>query len=912
LQGRSTHARQTCADLIPFRPIMLSAGSRLGAYEIGNLLGAGGMGEVYRARDTRLGREVAIKVLPADRLIDDHHRRRFVQEAQSASALNHPHIVTIYEIESAGDFDFIVMEYVRGRSLESLIPRAGMRLSELLRIAIPIADALGTAHARGIVHRDLKPANVIVGDDGTVKVVDFGLAKLIANEVSAEDQTVTQLGNPDLSAPGTVAGTAAYMAPEQATGGRIDARSDIFSFGAMLYEMATGARPFSGASTADTLAAVIRAQPKPPAQIVSALPRELERLILRCLRKEPERRYQTMVDVKIELQEIKEESDSASLAAPVSASSRWSHGRLAAAAGAVVVIVAAAAWIVSSRAAGGRLPGAAQQAGRGGSPGPMTAVPLTAFPGQEVAPTFSPDGSQIAFAWSPEGPTDRFDLYVKVIGSEKPLRLTQHPTDFIFPAWSPDGRQIAFARMAQDGDAIYLMSPLGGPERKLADADFDYFLDTVLSWSPDGKLLAFSGRNASGRMGITVIDVATQEKRWQGAPSSDCTASWVPSFSPDGASLAFGCMVTYGVNELFIAPASGGTARQIGRVQGDWTGMTWTPDARHLIFTVDGDVWRIAAAGGEPEKLLAGRDAALPAVSRTHNRLAYTIQTSYNVSIWEVRMDRPIRAATPPTKLLSSSRTDMRPAFSPDGSRLTFESTRSGSSEIWISDADGSNAAALTTFGGPWTGAPKWSPDGQFIAFDSRLEGHSNVYVIPSQGGPPRRVTRGDNDGSLPEWSADGEWLYFNAKAGDVEQIFRIPVAGGVATQLTTKGGTRPVVSRADPTRIYYESPTGMVCSISTRGADERCLSAFPRLQPEFWDAWTLGGTGIYFMNAASPSPGVDFFEFRSGRVTRVADVPGRPVPWAATPALSPDGRRLVYAQLDGIASDIMLVDDFR
>ena len=223
----------------------LPHGTRLGSYEILALIGAGGMGEVYRARDPRLNRDVAIKILPADRVGDQDRRRRFVQEAHAASALNHPHIVTIYEIESANGDDFIVMEYVRGKSLDALIPRQGMRLGEVLRIAIPVADALAAAHARGIIHRDLKPANVMVGADGAVKVLDFGLAKLIGNDDSGEAE-LTHTADVALSAPGTIAGTAAYMSPEQATGATVDARSDIFSFGAMLYEMVTGVRAFAG------------------------------------------------------------------------------------------------------------------------------------------------------------------------------------------------------------------------------------------------------------------------------------------------------------------------------------------------------------------------------------------------------------------------------------------------------------------------------------------------------------------------------------------------------------------------------------------------------------------------------------------------------------------------------------------
>src|SRR6188474_1833533 len=261
----------------------MTPGTRLGPYEIIAPLGAGGMGEVYRARDPRLGREVAIKVLPHDRVADESRRQRFVQEAKAASALNHPHIVTIHEIESANEIDFIVMEYVRGKSLDALIPRQGMRLNEALRIAIAVADAMAAAHARGIIHRDLKPANVMVGTDGAVKVLDFGLAKLTATGSAPDEETQTTVAAEGLSAPGTIAGTAAYMSPEQASGGEVDSRSDIFSFGTMLYEMGTGARPFGGKTVADTLSAVMQAQPKPPSVAVPGLPREIERLILRCL-----------------------------------------------------------------------------------------------------------------------------------------------------------------------------------------------------------------------------------------------------------------------------------------------------------------------------------------------------------------------------------------------------------------------------------------------------------------------------------------------------------------------------------------------------------------------------------------------------------------------------------------------------
>jgi eukaryotic-like serine/threonine-protein kinase len=464
----------------------LSPGSRLGVYEVLSALGAGGMGEVYRARDTRLGREVAIKVLPRERLKDEHRRRRFLQEARTLSTLSHPHIVTIHEIESSGDIDFIVMELVRGARLDALTSRHGLAVRDLLRIAIPIADALAAAHARGIVHRDLKPANIVVRDDGTVKVLDFGLAKLMDTDEPPPLETATEVGGAGLTAAGRLAGTVGYLAPEQAAGGRVDARSDVFSLGALLYEMATGRRAFDGGSTAAVLTAVVSAQPPPPTQLVATLPRELDRVILRCLRKEPERRYQTMLDVRNELQDLWDESQSPGTATVVPPGRRL---RLAGAMS-LLVVLASLLWIVWSRS-DVRLP-------------PMQLVHVTTFEGYEMMPTLSPDGSQVAFAWNGDKESDSVDIYVTIVGSPTVHRITTAPAWDVFPRWSPDGRHIAFVRqLTEHAGLVYLTSPLGGPERKLSDVavHFDRYLAFGhLSWSPDSQhILAARPSQLDGR-----------------------------------------------------------------------------------------------------------------------------------------------------------------------------------------------------------------------------------------------------------------------------------------------------------------------------------------------------------------------------------------------------------------------------
>jgi serine/threonine protein kinase len=443
----------------------------LSHYQILEKLGEGGMGVVYKARDTHLDRFVAIKVLPAEKVADPERKRRFVQEAKAASALNHPNIITIYDIDQTNGIDFIAMEYVAGKTLEVQIPRKGLRLSEALKYAVQIADALEAAHAAGIIHRDLKPGNVMVSESGAVTVLDFGLAKLIdKHEISELEKTLQTEGDRHTDE-GTILGTVSYMSPEQAEGKKVDGRSDIFSFGALLYEMVTGRRAFQGDTKLSTLTAILREDPKPPSQIVEDLPTEAERIINRCLRKDPGRRWQTMADVRIALQELKEESDSGKLGkVPIPPRGRrpslaWTAGLLA-----LLGAAAVAVWFYRSTT---NAPEA-----------PLTVVPLTSYPGSESGPSFSPDGNQVAFSWDGEK-QDNFDIYIKLIGPGKPLRLTHDPASDSNPAWSPDGRSIAFLRELPGGKAAVLLIPaLGGSERKLAEVhnqtDFGAF---GLAWS---------------------------------------------------------------------------------------------------------------------------------------------------------------------------------------------------------------------------------------------------------------------------------------------------------------------------------------------------------------------------------------------------------------------------------------------
>jgi serine/threonine protein kinase len=361
------------------------------------------MGVVYKARDTHLDRFVAIKVLPPDKVADPVRKQRFVQEARAASALSHPGIVTIYDIRSDAGIDFIVMEYVAGRTLDETFPARGLRLTQALRFGVEIADALAKAHEAGIVHRDLKPSNVMVTDEGRIKILDFGLAKLL-DPIDASADAMTRTS--PLTEERVVVGTAAYMSPEQAEGRRLDARSDIFSFGSLLYEMVTGRKPFAGDSHLSLLLKILSEDPVPPSQLAPSVSHDVERTILRCLRKDPARRFQTMADLKVALEDLADDSTSgAQMPLPAPGVSRRRQWVWVAALVAVLVGASYVVWLAWPSPA---------------SVTPLRASPLISLPGVTRSPSFSPDGNQVAFSWTgPDGGNP--DIYIQQIGAGIPL-----------------------------------------------------------------------------------------------------------------------------------------------------------------------------------------------------------------------------------------------------------------------------------------------------------------------------------------------------------------------------------------------------------------------------------------------------------------------------------------------------------
>jgi Tol biopolymer transport system component len=878
------------------------AGTRFGPYETIAFLGAGGMGEVYEALDTRLNRHVALKILPASLVASEDRRRRFVQEAQLASALQHPHIVTIFDIGSANGADYLAMELVRGRTLDKVIPAKGLRLTEALRYGIQITDALSAAHGAGIVHRDLKPANIMVTDQDQIKILDFGLATLVDRGLApAAEETRLQ---PALeTGAGTILGTVAYMSPEQAEGKKVDARSDIFAFGAIFYEMLSGQRAFQRESTPATLAAVINLEPRPLSKLAERIPPGVELLVRSCLRKDLSRRAQHASDIKVTLEELREDSSSG-VVAPAPPGRRASgRGRVMVAALGAVLLAAVAAVVWWPRAAA--------------PPAAFIATPLTSLPGSEQYGSFSPDGTQVAYEWYPPGAFTP-DVYVQLVdGTGTRLRLANDGSVHTTPAWSPDGKVIAMWEQKPGASSVQLnlISPLGGPERLLLSWDD---LPCPIAWSPDARWLAISPVNPRGTLtkGLVLVSSETGERIDWTSIDRVFTGSAEPSFSPDGRQLVYTRTTGDFTGQVNIVRL-GTDGRPAGApttlaYQGqELHSPVWTGDGRSLLViegdsSSNGGITRIPVDAPARAQRLGGLEhAGTLALSRDATKLVFS-RGGNDYDIWRFDFGDPSKSGP----LAPSTLWDGDGAYSPDGRRLAFSSNRSGPRELWVADADGGNAVPLTHFNGPVPGTPRWSPDGRQIAFDGRPDGNSDIFVVPADGGQVRQITKLPGEDARPAWSADGRSIYFSSDRGGQSEIWRVTADGENAVQITRTGGLA-VLASADGQYLYYRGPTtGPVRRCRPDGSDDQPATSEPAFA---FLPFALTRSGLWYVTR--PTPARPHWAVRVMRFADRQTSDAARFDWPATGlalSVASDEQHGLLTKIDTSGTDLLLVNGFR
>ena len=806
----------------------VSVADRFGPYQIIRPISSGGMGEVYLARDTRLERDVALKVLPADVADKGDYQRRFLREARAAGALNHPNILAIYDVGTDLPCPFLITELVDGATLRHEIDRGRVAVRRLLDIAVQIAEGLAAAHDAGIVHRDLKPENIMVTRDGRAKILDFGLAKMQGGrEAAAQEETEI----------GTVLGTLLYMSPEQGRGGVVDFRSDQFSFGVVLYEMAAGVHPFRRETGVQTLAAIIEDEPRPLADAGAATPPPLRWIVERCLAKDPTQRYAATADLARDLSTLRTRLSEADADWLMSAPRSWR--RRVGQAALVTMLAAAAVWW--GREALLR-PAAFES---------LQVTPLVVDAGYQGAPAWSPDGQTLAYVAEVSG---ILQVFTRNLASSRTAPLTASTFSCYDPFWSTDGTRVYYHSAAEDKQGLFSVSVGGGgePRRVLANA----FRATA---SPDGRSLAFlkEGSVQGGRLSLWVAaaDDGSGERQVP-LPSDDLgmTDGWL-RFSPDGSKLmvwGYGFLNTredsprpdffwlVSLNDGAVRPVLGSLSDR-GH---DLIAFDWLPDNQRVVVSSTDQrsgrrrLWLADLQRDRIEPLtLNGVDEGYPAVSRS-GRVAYTSE-SVNFDLIAIPTD-----GRPPKTILATTRSEYDPAFSRARAQYAFVSDRRGLIELSLRSADGLFDMPLVTsqtFPGEYTwtlGSLAFSPDGARIAYQRFGERTGyRIWISDTAGaGPPvplARIPIGNTYQDAPTWSPDGNWIaYIQGSPGGTWRLVKVRARGGDQPQLVSEMVvplSRPAWS-PDGKWILFDSPEGLAI-VSPDGGAPRVLS------PDGWFA---------------------------------------------------------------------------
>ena len=842
------------------------------------------MGEVYVARDSRLSRNVALKILPSGLPTDATRRRRFVQEARSASALNHPNIVTIHDFGTVDGISYIVSELVDGESLRTLIQREPLPIGKLLDLATQIAEGLAAAHEAGIVHRDLKPENIMVTPSGRIKILDFGLAKPIRRDDSEPLAEGEFNGSTfDGTEPGLILGTIGYMSPEQARGAPVSYQSDQFSFGAMLHEMATGQQAFRRETPMQTLLAIADVDQTP----FTPGPVAFRMLVQKCLSKDPAARFASTAEIAERLRKLRDELRGS--ATPDKAPIRRIR----------VPKPPRAVWVPA--VAGLLVFGAGFSAAVFGLN--HRSVDLSKYEFTplgsgtvDVFPAIAPGGKVVAYAEDQDG---RFQIFTRTIGALPATELTTAVDDCLNPFWSSDGTRVFYVSQG----FLWSVSALGGTPELLFENV------SAAAQSRDGKTFALVRANGTtgNSYSIWTAEAGAQPKKFDRAPFHD-RAFPAPAdlhFSPDGKELALSITGWDGRPEFWLIPWPQGAARQVATGESNPSRarmFSWMPDSRRIVYSDSANLWMADTKTGEAHQFTAatGRQQ-WPDVSPDGGEIAFS-SVEQARDIVQIPLDGQAKTITAP---------GMSPAYSPARSEYAYVGTRTGSPEIWLRDSQSGWERAVVSakdFKDPTSSISdvSFSPDGRRIAYARAGSGPEAIWLSTRNGGPPVRLAQEQARAFQrgPAWSPDGNWIVYESAHSGKPVILKARVGGGAApTVIKTDGGADPIWSPKDDW-IASLDPNGGLLLTSIDGAQTRHLGDGAWLCA----VWAKDGAVIYGIREADRQVALASIDALSGRqqIVRTIDFDPALISYAASlgdrpirgASISPDGRTFATSVL--------------